>query len=110
MNTRAISQVIRLLFIIVAFVSIAMGAPRKLTGTVSDDMCKQKHMMPGHRDEDCTRACAKAGSRYVLIAGDKTYVLKGDSKQIAAFAGKTVAVTGDLSRDSLSVQTIAEEK
>jgi hypothetical protein len=110
MNTKIIQQLTRLSFIIVAFLSMAMGATQKLTGIVSDDMCKQKHMMPGHSDADCTHACIKAGSHYALVSGDKVYVLKGDSKQIGQFAGKRVAVTGDVMKDSLTVQSISEEK
>jgi hypothetical protein len=110
MNTRIIQQLIRLSFVIVAFVSIALGIPQKLTGIVSDDMCKQKHMMPGHSEADCARACVRAGSKYALIVGDKVYVLKGDPKQIGEFAGKKVSVTGDLTKGSLAVQSISEEE
>ena len=61
--------------------------PPKPTGVISDDMCRQKHMMPGDRDAGCARACVKAGVKYALLIGERVYVLKGDPKQIEGFAG-----------------------
>jgi hypothetical protein len=110
MSTRTLRQLLTLALINFALVLTAMAGPQKITGVVSDDMCKQKHMMPGHSDADCTRACIKAGTKYALVAGDKVYVLKGDPKQIGQFAGKRVSVTGDVTKESLAVQSISEEK
>jgi hypothetical protein len=73
-------------------------------------MCKQKHMMLGHSDADCTHACVKAGSKYVLVVGESVYGLKGDPKRIGEFAGKKVAVTGELAKGSIAVQSISQEK
>ena len=56
MNTRMFRQMLSLALINVALATITIAAPQKFTGVVSDDMCKQKHMMPGHTDADCTRA------------------------------------------------------
>jgi len=42
--------------------SFAFGAGQTLTGTLGDDMCGKKHMMPGKSDAECTRECVKAGS------------------------------------------------
>jgi hypothetical protein len=83
---------------------------QELTGVISDDLCRQNHMMPGHSDADCTRACVKAGAKYALVTEDKVYALKADSKQIQEFAGKTVSVTGDVKKGAMSVQTISELK
>ena len=64
----------------------------------------------GHTDADCTRACVNSGSKYALIAGNKVYVLKGDSRQMGQFAGKRVTVTGDVAGTDLQVNTIADAK
>lgn len=90
--------------------SATPAAPQTLTGIISDDMCRQKHMMPGDRDAGCARACVKAGVKYALLIGERVYVLKGDPKQIEGFAGKTVSVTGDVKKASMSVQAISEPK
>jgi hypothetical protein len=85
-------------------------APQRLTGVISDDMCRQNHMMPGHSEADCTRACVKAGVKYALLTEDKVYVLKADPKQIEPFASKTVSVTGDVKKSSMSLLSISESK
>lgn len=102
-------------FVILASITMSLtnlsaASTQKLTGVVSDDMCKSKHMMPGHSDADCARACVKSGSKYVLMVGDTAYVLKGDAKQIAQFAGKRVSVSGDLTNNAVSVQSITVAK
>jgi hypothetical protein len=61
--------------------SITMAAPHTVTGVVSDDMCKQEHMMPGHSDADCTRACVKSGSRYALVADARCVQLALSAKK-----------------------------
>ena len=110
MNTRMIRQILSLALINAALATITMAAPQKFTGVVSDDMCKQKHMMPGHSDADCTRACVKSGSKYALVAGDKIFILKGDARQIEKFVGKKVSVTGEVAGDRLQVASIADTK
>jgi hypothetical protein len=89
--------------------SLAFAAPQTLTGVVTDDMCGKKHtMMPGKPDSECIRACVKAGSKYALLVGDKTYALKGDTKQIDHLAGKKVKVTGDLNGTTITLASITE--
>jgi hypothetical protein len=110
MNTRTIRQVLSVALVNAILITISMAAPQKFTGVVSDDMCKQKHMMPGHSDADCTHACIKAGSKYALVAGDKVFILKGDASQIERFAGKKVSVTGEVAGNSLQVASIAGAK
>lgn len=107
MNTRMIRQVLGLTLLSVAFTTFVAAAPQTVTGVISDDMCKQKHMMPRHTDADCTHACAKSGSNYALVAGDKVFILKGDAKQLASFAGKKVSVKGDVVGISLRVDSVA---
>jgi hypothetical protein len=110
MNTRMFRQMLSLALINVALATITIAAPQKFTGVVSDDMCKQKHMMPGHTDADCTRACAKSGSSYALVAGNEVFILKGDAKQIEKYAGRKVSVTGEVAGSSLQVASIADTK
>jgi hypothetical protein len=90
--------------------SAAPAAPQRLTGVISDDICRQKHMMPGHSEADCTRACVKAGVKYALVTEDKVYVLRADPQQIEKFVGQTVSVTGEVKKAPMSVQSISEPK
>ena len=79
---------------------------QSFTGIISDSMCGLKHMMPGKSDAQCIRECVKAGSKYVLVVGNKSYTLSGKPETISAFAGQHVKVDGTLSGSVLSVQAI----
>ena len=108
--TKTIGKMLSLALISAALTSITMASPQAVTGMVSDDMCKQKHMMPGHTDADCTHACVKSGSKYALVAADQVFIRKGDAKQIEKYAGKKVSVTGEVAGNSLTVASIADPK
>lgn len=81
-----------------------------LTGTVSDSMCGAKHMMTNVTPAQCTRECVKQGSDYALVSGAKVYTLKGDKKQIDKYAGQSVSVTGRISGDTVTVESISPAK
>jgi hypothetical protein len=108
MNKRMIRQILNLVLLALVLTTIAIAAQQTVTGVISDDMCKQKHMMPGHSEADCTRACVKAGSNYALVSGDKVFILKGDAKQIEKYAGKKVSIAGEVAGSSLQVASIAD--
>ena len=100
-----------LLMILVAglFVSVAVLAKdTTFTGKISDSMCGLKHMMPGASDKDCTIACIKEGSKYVLAdeAHKKVYNLD-DQKKAAAFPGDSVVITGTLEKDGKTIRVIS---
>src|SRR5512147_130872 len=87
------------------------AADQTFTGTVSDTMCGAKHtMMPGKSDAECTRACAKAGTDYALVVGDKVYTLKGDKAEIDKFAGEKASVKGSVSGNVIQATSIAAAK
>ena len=86
------------------------AATRTLDGVISDSMCGKKHMMPGKSDAECIKECVKAGSKYVLVVGDKTYALNGTVASIASFAGKHVQVKGDVNQNAINVTEIHESK
>ena len=89
----------------------AKSGAKTFVGSISDDMCGLKHMMPGKSDKDCTLECVKAGSKYVLadIASGKVYQLTGQKKP-EEFAGQKVKVTGTLRDDTISVTAIEPAK
>jgi len=89
---------------------IGHAAPTTIVGTITDDMCTKKHMMPEKTDSDCVRACVKHGAKYVLLAGGKAYSLAGDTAQVSELAGKRVKVTGDISEGTVKIASISELK
>jgi hypothetical protein len=78
------------------------------TGKISDSGCgashaKMKAQHPG-TDAECTGACIKAGGKYVFVTGGKVYTIANqDEKDLAANAGKTVRLTGDMDGTSITV-------
>lgn len=100
------------LVLMIAFLlsTFALAANQTLTGTVSDDMCGKKHMVPGKSDADCTRECIKMGSGYALVVGDKVYKLKGAAAQLDKVAGAKVTVSGEVKGDTVQVAKVAAAK
>jgi len=88
--------------------TIAFAAPATLTGTVSDTMCKGKHMIPGKSDAECARACVKAGAKWALVSNDKVYVLNGNATALSRAAGKHVTITGEVNGNTVKVNTITD--
>jgi hypothetical protein len=89
---------------------LASAAPQSFSGVLTDDMCGQKHMMPGKSDAECTRECVKAGSKYALAVGGKIYTLSGDAKQFDSLAGKKVTVKGEAKGNTIAVTSISAAK
>jgi hypothetical protein len=85
--------------------AIAQGA-KTITGTVSDAMCGKTHMMKGASAAKCTRECVKGGTDYALVVGDRVYTLQGDKAVIDKFAGANVAVKGELSGSTVTMESI----
>ena len=85
----------------------APGTAKTYVGSIGDSMCGAKHMMPGESDKDCTLGCVKEGAKYILIdPSGKIYQLS-DQKKPAQFAGAKVKVTGTLSGETITVESIA---
>jgi hypothetical protein len=100
------------------FVLIALGSASMYgaswTGEISDSACGTSHakMMAEHKDvktdKDCTLACVKAGSKYVLVSDGKVYQIENQSlPALQQRAGQMVEVTGDMKGDSITVSKIS---
>jgi len=86
------------------------------TGQIADSACGMSHakMLAEHKDlksdKDCTLACIKAGSKYVFVSDGKVYNIS--NQKLAALetnAGETVAVTGTVKGDTITVSKIAKK-
>ena len=100
------------------FVLIALGSASMYgaswTGEISDSACGTSHakMMAEHKDlktdKDCTLACVKAGSKYVLVSDGKVYQIENQSlPALQQRAGQMVEVTGDMKGESITVSKIS---
>ena len=90
------------------------AAPETWTGKISDDHCGATHKaMDGKKmsDRECTEVCIKGGGKYVFVLKDKVYQI-ADQKDsaLAAHAGHTVLLTGELKGDTITVAKIEMPK
>jgi hypothetical protein len=90
----------------------ASAAEQTWTGNISDSACGAKHeeaaegqgKMP---DRECTQACVRGGSKYVLVVDGKVFqIANQDSKDLATHAGHTVKLTGELKGNAITVSKI----
>ena len=90
----------------------AFAADQTWTGQISDSACGAKHeetaegqgKMP---DTQCTEACIRGGSQSVLVVDGKVVqIANQDFKDLAAHAGETVKLTGELKGNAIAVSKI----
>src|SRR5260370_7338428 len=82
-------------------------AGETVTGAVSCSRCHGLHSRKGTNRLSCTMLCVSQDAHYVLLAGDKTYALKGDKNTIQNFAGGNATVTARLIEATLEVTPTA---
>jgi hypothetical protein len=75
------------------------------TGTVSDSHCGAKHAQASDAAAGCVSGCVQGGAKYVLVSDGKVYDVDAQDK-FAAFAGKSVKVTGKLKGKSIAVASV----
>jgi hypothetical protein len=95
-----------------AVLLFAVAAPRAAeqtwSGKISDSACGAKHeeaaentgVMP---DRECTEACVRGGSKYVLVVDKQVFQ---DFKELATHAGHAVKITGELKGNAITVSKI----
>ena len=101
MSKKLLTLVISLL----ACTSMAFGAGKAMVGTVSDSNCGAKHAMASADAEACVAKCVTGGGKYVLVSKGKVYQLDAQDK-FADFAGKKVKVTGAVSGDAITIESV----
>jgi hypothetical protein len=92
--------------------SLPQAAEQTWTGKISDSACGAKHeeaaegngVMP---DRECTQACVRGGSKYVLVVDGKVLqIANQDNKDLATHAGHLVKMTGEMAGTSIRVSKI----
>lgn len=87
------------------FTAAAFAADQTLAGDISDSHCGAKHT-EGQTARACTETCVKGGASYVFVSSGKVYKLEDPSKLVAAHAGHTVNLTGEMKGDTITVAKI----
>lgn len=89
--------------------TMSWAGSASLTGTVSDSHCGVKHAAASDAAAGCVGSCVKGGAKYVLVSDGKVYELDAQDK-FAAFAGKSVKVTGELKGTAIAVASVEAAK
>ena len=95
--------------LIVSMASFATAATDQAwSGTISDKMCGADHraMQSRQSDRDCTLACSRDGTPYVLVSGGKVYQLSGHDADLKTHAGHAVAISGELKGGTIRVSKV----
>jgi hypothetical protein len=83
---------------------------KTLTGIVSDSMCGAHHMAKDKSPAECARMCVKQGMKYALVAGSKVYTLEGHEAELDKLAGEKVTVKGEMTGETVTVQSVLPAK
>jgi hypothetical protein len=92
--------------------AVSSAAEQTWTGKIADSACGAKHeeaaenegVMP---DRDCTQACIRGGSKYVLVVDGKVFqIANQDNKDLATHAGHAVKMTGELKGNAITASKI----
>jgi len=91
------------------------GAEQSWIGQVSDSLCRATHEQPEGvekmSDHDCTLACVRGGSKFVLISDGQIFpIANQDFAGLRTSAGQTVKMTGELKDGLITVSKIEASK
>jgi hypothetical protein len=90
----------------------SFAAEQTWSGRISDSACGAKHEEAAEgqgvmADRDCTQACIRGGSKYVLVVDGKVFqIANQDNKDLATHAGHAVKMTGELKGNTITVSKI----
>jgi len=94
---------VKKLMVVFGFAAIyAMAAD--VTGYVIDKNCASKKEMWGN--EKCAQSCIGKGAAAVIVKEDGTVLAVANQDKVKDMAGKKVMVSGKISGDSITVDTI----
>src|SRR5207248_810992 len=79
-----------------------VSAAKTYSGMITDSHCMGRHVRyPDKSSAECARMCARSGSAYVLIDGDKKYTLRGGDMALDRAAAQRAKVAGVLQGDTI---------
>ena len=81
---------------------------RRFTGMITDSICGARHMRNSHLSSaECAQACVRKGANYVLVDGERRYLLIGAEDSLTKLAGERANVIGTLEGDAILVTSAA---
>ena len=88
------------------------AAEQTWSGKIADSACGARHEEAAENegvmaDRECTQACVRGGSKYVLVVDGKVFqIANQDNVDLATHAGHAVKMTGELKGNSITVSKI----
>jgi Mg-chelatase subunit ChlD len=81
-------------------------AYQPISGVITDSECGARHNKDAKMSAtECARFCARNGSKYVLVDGEKRYTLTGNTEELSKFAGQRVTISGSRNGDTIQVSS-----
>ena len=78
----------------------------KFSGMITCSRCRARHMRNSRMTaEECVRACVRSGAVYLLVDGDRSYILIGGSEALSKFAGQRANVMGTRQNGAILVDS-----
>jgi len=105
-------KTVSIAIVISGAMAMPIAAEQTWTGKISDSACNKKHQEAAENegvmpDKECTEACVRGGSLYVLVADDKVFQIANQKNaDLIAQAGQRVKVTGELKDKTITVSKI----
>ena len=96
----------KMLFLSTAFALSSFAG--EWVGFISDASCGAGNAKPTAEAKECAQRCVKSGAAPVFVTGDGKVLTISDPKKVMDFVGDKVKVKGVLSKDKLTVETIAK--
>ena len=122
MNNIRVNQLSLVAAVVVLSSALAMAQPptvtasndavESLTGTVTSTgrISHQYSCQRNQTLQTCTLASVQQGSQFVLMVGDKPFVLEVNHHMIEGYAGGKATVTGLVSNNHIQVRTVSDPK
>jgi hypothetical protein len=80
------------------------------TGMITCSQCGARHPAASAKTAtDCTRTCVHSGAQFVLVEGDKTYLLNGDLAPLKKLAGQRATIVGAMTGNTITISSAAAE-
>lgn len=78
------------------------------SGMLTDSRCGARHIRnSGLNPSECARACIRKGARYILVDGNRLYMLNGDENSLDKLVGTRVNVIGIRQGETILVSSAA---
>jgi len=85
-------------------------AVQELTGIVSDGVCKGRHNRKAVTQFGCTLKCVGDGADYVVVVGERVYILERHKADLDKFAGGPAMIAGRISGNKVVVNSVTAIK